>query len=162
MGCGGRGKGSASKGINKGKGKGQQTGGKGGGNGGGMQNPYKGSMNSGQLQKQLASLEEQFKQVLVGSRPKAGLWICKACGDDRCFAKKQECHTCGAPRANLPIKASMPERQAGTIKAEPKADAMEEDAAGEVPIEEDEPGRMQPGRPWLVDLRPMRRRANRP
>ncbi len=37
MGCGGRGKGTSSKGINKAKGKGQKAGGKGGSKGGGMQ-----------------------------------------------------------------------------------------------------------------------------
>lgn len=78
MGCGGRGRGSASKGINREKGKGQHKGGKGGGKGGGMQNPDKVSMRSGHLQKQFARLEEQLKQVLVGSRPKTGLWTCTA------------------------------------------------------------------------------------
>ncbi len=62
------------------------------------------------MQKQVARLEDQLKQVLVGSRPKAGLWTCTACGDDTFFANRQECLACGTPRANPPIKVDPPEK----------------------------------------------------
>ena len=85
MGCGGSGKGSACKGISKAKGKGQQNVGKGGSKGGGMRSQDTGSMSNVQPQKGFARLEEQLKQVLVGSRPKAGLWTRSTCGDDKCL-----------------------------------------------------------------------------
>jgi hypothetical protein len=101
-----------------------------------MQSQKKGSMSDTPLQKQFARLEEHLKQVLVGSPPQAGRRTSSACGDDRCFGTRHECHACGAPRANSLPKANPPEKQAAAIKAEPKADTMEEDAADDVPIEE--------------------------
>ncbi len=81
MGCGGRGKCNSSKENSRPKGKGDKNGGKGGRKGGGMQSQDEGSMSNGQLQKQFGRMDEQLKQVLVGSRPKAGFWTCSEYGE---------------------------------------------------------------------------------
>ncbi len=82
-------------------------------------------MNNANFQKQIARLEEQVKQVLVGSRPEAGFWTRTECGDDKWIAKRQECRACGAPMANPPTQVNPPEKQAAAVKAWPKANVME-------------------------------------
>ncbi len=41
-----------------------------------------------------------------------GLWTCTACGNERCFATRQECHKCGVPRAGALPKAAPPKSAA--------------------------------------------------
>jgi hypothetical protein len=150
MGCNNQGKGNnVQKAKGKGKGRGAAAKAVGGGRGPATDRGQSSSdkMAIGKLAKSMDLLTAAFAAKGFEKEPLKELWTCTACGDERCFAGRQECHKCGAPRAGALAKAAPPKDAAA---APPKTAAaaapqtppgflpeMEEDVAVvEVPLEE--------------------------
>jgi hypothetical protein len=120
----GKGKGQSKGESKKGKGMGKPAGGDAAG-----QSIAQLAKQTAQNAKQMGVLQTLIQKVLVGSTPKAGApangtkedkyWTCLACGDERCFLSRKECHRCSVPRAGAPVKAAPPKAAAAKAEAEP-------------------------------------------
>jgi hypothetical protein len=69
--------------------------------------------------KKLDQLVKNMAKLMEGSTPKkAGkFWTCLACGDERCFASRQDCHACGADRDLSPELKPQPAARGAAAKA---------------------------------------------
>ena len=122
MGCNILAKGSSGKGANKGRaGKGSGKG-KGMGSGKGSTAGKPGGMNVDKISKKLEQMEDALSRLLKGSTPKVPkeVWTCLACGDEKCFVTRKECHRCKAPRGAVSCggQPTVGKPKAGGLKQE--------------------------------------------